>query len=249
MSEMARWVGKALAGAFGRLQARFLWRSFTLRDAAPVLGSTPGRAALTLSRLTRAGWLARTARASYVALDARWVWAAEGRDPFGRYVGHPFFPALATAVSGALQLYGGRLQSIALFGSCARLAYTTESDVDLLLVVVPLPDSSRERIAEIAPVARDGARIAVAAFRDRHEFHAPQFVLMTPTELVDEPPLLLDLTEDADILFDPERVLTGTLQRLRAKLRRHGAQHISLGGTPPFWRLHPGARLGEIAEL
>ena len=187
--------------------------------------------------------------ASYVALDARWVWATAGRDPLERYAGRPYFPGLATSVSGCLQLYGGRLKSIALFGSCARLDYTSESDVDLLVVVEPLPDSPRDRFREIDAVARDGRRLAGAAFRDRHEFHAPQFVLLTPAELAREPPLLLDLTEDADVLFDPEGVLTDALRRIREKLRRHGAQRISLGEGAPFWRLHPGARLGEVGEL
>jgi hypothetical protein len=64
-----------------------------------------------------------------------------------------------------------------------------------------------------------------------------------------EPPLLLDLTEDADVLFDPDRVLSGALETLREKLRRHGARRVVPVDGPAFWLLHPGARVGEVAEL
>ena len=207
------------------------------------------RAALILSRLAQAGWLVRIGRARYVALDPRWVIATRSRRPLDRYKALPFFPVLATSIAGVLQLFGGRLRSLALFGSCARLTYSPESDVDLLLVVEPLPISWADRLAEVRPVSRECLRMAGGGHADRREFHAPQFVLMTPHEVEGEPPLLLDLTEDADVLLDPEKTLTGALQRLRGKLRKHGAQRVFPLNGPPYWRLQPGARLGEVAEL
>lgn len=248
MSDMARWIGAGLARTFARLEERFRWRPFSSGEAARELGFPPARTALLLSRLARAGWLVRVGRGAYVALDARWACATEG-DPFAPYAGSPFLPVLASSVAGALQLYGGRLRALALFGSCARGDARPESDVDLLAVVEPLPDRLGDRLAEIEPVAGDGRRLAAEGSRAGRGFHGPQFVLLTPTELRREPPLLLDLSQEADLLFDPDHVLREALGRLREKLSRHGAQRISLGDGLTFWRLHPGARLGEIREL
>lgn len=249
MSDVSDWVGRGLAEAFGRLQGRFRWEPFALAEAAEALGLPAPRTALAVSRLARAGWLERIGRGSYVALDARWALATLERRPLARYFPHPFHPVLSVAVAGSLQVFGGRLRSLALFGSCARLAYASESDVDLLIVTDGLGDAWEDRRAEIEPVARTARRVGMATASQGGGLHLPQFVLWTPSEVAAEPPLLLDLTEDASVLFDPDRTLASTLQSLREKLRRHGARRITPADGLPYWDLHPGARLEEVGEL
>jgi hypothetical protein len=156
---------------------------------------------------------------------------------------------LVAATAGCLQLYGARLRSLALFGSGARLDYGSESDIDLLAIADPLPEAPGDRLAELEPLAEDCQRLALESHRRGDGFHAPQFVPWTPAQVAAEPPLLLDLTEDADVLFDPDRVLSGALESLREKLRRHGARRAVPVDGPAYWLLHPGARVGEVVEL
>jgi predicted nucleotidyltransferase len=207
------------------------------------------RTTLLLSRLARAGWIVRVAQGSYVALDPHWVLHARGVDPWTRYRGHEYFTALVVGVAGAVQLYGPRLRAIALFGSSTRPVSRPESDVDLMLVADPLPSTLSGRVAEVEPIYRDANRIALGEQARGGGYHVPQYVLLSPRDLAAEPPLLLDLTEDAHVLYELDGILTSALAVLRRRLGRHGARRIHPVNGPPYWVLHPGAKIGEVAEL
>ncbi len=243
------WIGKSLSDTFFRLQSRFHWAEFGSVEASRVLARSRDHTALDLSRLVRAGWLERVGRGRYVALDPRWGRWRTPTDPLARLRTQSFFPALVSAVAGAVQLYGPRLRGIAFFGSAARLDHTPESDVDLLLVVDPLPAALGDRLDELRALRTPLSSASVGPHRDGKYDHRAQFVPITSEELRSEPPLLLDLTQDALILFDPEQLLSEALQRLRRKLIQHGARRVVPAEGPPFWVLHPGARVGQIAEL
>lgn len=60
--------------------------------------------------------------------------------------------ALFAAIREAtLAVYTGRLVSLAVFGAWARGAATPASDLDLLVVAVPLPPSRMKRVREFRP--------------------------------------------------------------------------------------------------
>ncbi len=241
------WIGRSLSGSFFVLQSRFRWSEFTVEDAAEALRVPRARATLALSRLARAGWVERPARGRYVALDARWARERSATDPLARFRDERFFPSLVGAVAGVLQWYGPRLRALALFGSCARGDHRPDSDLDLLLVADPLPATLGGRIDELRGLRT--ARGASPPPSGGREAVLPQFVPLTLEELASEPPLLLDMTQDAVLLFDPEAVLAGALARLRNKLHRHGARRVVPMDGPAYWMLHPGAGLGEVGEL
>ncbi len=50
--------------------------------------------------------------------------------------------------------YGNRIVSIALFGSVAREAYRSDSDIDILLIVERLPKGRTKRIAEFLKIEK-----------------------------------------------------------------------------------------------
>ncbi|HYK93667.1 MAG TPA: nucleotidyltransferase domain-containing protein [Thermoplasmata archaeon] len=184
-----------------------------------------------------------------MAIDPRWAAEEEGHSLLERFRGRTFYPVLALALAGSFQIFGGRLRAIALFGSCARGEETPDSDVDLLLVVDPLPASLMSRIAEISPVAIECRRLLPPGGSGSKATHSPQFVVLSQAELDGEPSLLLDLTEDAVIFYDAESTLGRVLGRLRGKLKSHGSQRVRPIGESPYWILHPGAAPGEIGEL
>ena len=114
----------------------------------------------------------------------------------------------------------------------------------------PLPPALQGRLEELRSVTEAVYRFERSrATRRRRETHLPQVVPFTPAELREEPPLLLDLTQDARILFDPEEILESELERLRGKLTRLGSRRVRTAEGWEYWVLKPGARAGEVGEL
>lgn len=242
------WIGPALASGFWELEKAFDARPFSAAEARGVLGAPAAQANLRLARLANAGWIVRTGRGQYVSFGPHWV-RSRTTDPLGPLRSASFFAELAVSLATLLHLLGPRLRSVALFGSCARGTPAPESDIDLLIVGDPLPSSLEGRLEELRPVTEAVYRFARTRPPRRRELHLPQIVPFTPAELHEEPPLLLDLTQDARILFDPEGILTEELERLRRKLARLGSRRVRTAEGWEYWALKPGARVGEVGEL
>lgn len=150
------------------------------------------------------------------------------------------FAAIRDAV---LEVYGDRLVSLAVFGSYARGTQRPDSDLDLLAVVRDLPTSRPARWEEWDAVER--------RLTERRQGGVPVAlspVLKSPEAIAAGTPLLLDLTEDAVLLWDREGFLAARLARLRRRLRQLGARRIRLDGDRWIWDLKPDYRPGEVFE-
>ena len=143
--------------------------------------------------------------------------------------------------------YGERLLSLAVFGSVGRGTPRPDSDIDLLLVAEGLPDGPVARNEEFRAVRKAmAASLKAAEARGLHpELSA---IIKTRAELDRGTPLLLDMTEDARILHDPQGVFAAALDRLRERLRQLGSRRIWKGHRW-YWDLKPDYRPGEIFEL
>jgi hypothetical protein len=73
-------------------------------------------------------------------------------------------------------------------------------------------------------------------------------VLKTPAEIEHGSPLLLDMVDDARILYDRDRFLERALAALRARLNRLGARRIWLGSAW-IWDLKPDYKPGKVFDL
>lgn len=158
-----------------------------------------------------------------------------------------FDEILGGLVASCRQEYGSRLVSIAVFDSVARASARSDSDIDLLLVIDPLPDGRMARVAEFDVVERAlGAALAEAALRGVTTRLSP--VIKTPAEIRQGSPLLLDMTEDARVLVDIDGVLAGALNDLHQRLLALGARRIWRGNAW-YWDLKPDYQPGEVFEL
>jgi predicted nucleotidyltransferase len=158
------------------------------------------------------------------------------------------FEALLRDLLVACQsIYGDRLVSLAVFGSVARQTQRPDSDIDLLLVVEGLPDGRLARVREFDPV-EDQLEPAMkeAAAHGIHTRLSPLF--KTPGEIEIGSPILLDMVEDARLLFDRDAVLAGRLERLRQRLVELGARRIRKGGGY-YWQLKPDFKPGDEIRL
>jgi predicted nucleotidyltransferase len=144
-------------------------------------------------------------------------------------------------------VYADRLVSVAVFGSVATGMMRPDSDIDILIVVDPLPDGRLRRVEEFEKVeVLLQARRAAAAASGVHTRLAPIF--KTPAELDYGSPLLLDMTEHVRILTDPQATLARRLERLRQRLIELGSRKVQRDGGY-YWLLKPDYKPGEVIEL
>jgi len=143
--------------------------------------------------------------------------------------------------------YGDRLVACAVFGSVGRGTPRFDSDVDLLLVVRDLPRGRLARVDEFLPV-ESRLEPALRAVDPGGPPIDVSPVFKSPEELEAGSPLLLDMTEDARILWDPDGVLARRLARLGARLRELGARRIRRGNAW-YWELKPDLEPGEVFTL
>ncbi|MCY4120972.1 MAG: nucleotidyltransferase domain-containing protein [Acidobacteria bacterium] len=154
---------------------------------------------------------------------------------------------LADLVEACRRHYGDRLASVAVYGSVGRGTPRFDSDVDLLIVAEGLPDGRFARVDDFRDVEKVLAPSLAAA---RTAGLRPELspVFKTPAELARGTPLLLDMTEDARILHDPDGCLAGVLDRLRHRLRELGSRRVWRGDAW-YWDLKPDYRWGDVIEL
>ncbi len=111
-----------------------------------------------------------------------------------------------------------------------------DSDVDILLVVQGLSHWRMERVEEFKPIESALSGVMLSP------------ILKTPEEIKSGSPLLLDMVDDAVILYDRENFLQNTLSTLRENLARLGAKRIWRGDNW-FWDLKPDYQRGEVFEV
>ncbi len=93
-----------------------------------------------------------------------------------------------------------------------------------------------ERVKEFEPIERALGNVMLSP------------ILKTPAEIANGSPLLLDMVDDAVILYDRADFLKTALDTLRANLHRLGAKRIWRGENW-FWDLKPDYQRGEIFEI
>lgn len=166
---------------------------------------------------------------------------AEGRRrPRRKAVDPPARPAdpraaLRAVVTSARATYGDDLVALAVFGSYGRGTATASSDLDLLVVLRRRPGGRWACLESFRPVEAATDFDLSPVFR-------------TPEDLAAGFPLMLELVEDAKILYDPSKVLTDALQHLRLRLQELGARRIPYKGAW-YWDLKPDFRPGEVVQL
>lgn len=143
--------------------------------------------------------------------------------------------------------YADRLVALVLFGSVARGTMRPDSDIDLLIVADPLPRGRIPRVQEFKPVDQVVIQeIRKHAAAGLHTRLSPIF--KTPAEIEAGSPLLLDMTEDARILFDRNDYMKGQLADLRRRLKKLGSRRIWVGDMW-YWDLKPDMKPGEIFAI
>ena len=147
------------------------------------------------------------------------------------------------------ELFENRLVSICFFGSVAKGTATVESDIDVLVVAENLPRDIGFRMRETIPIherVRSSEPYRKVRSEGRSAFLSP--VLLTPDETKTHPPILLDLTEDAVMVYDRDQFLRNTLDDMRRRLKQLGARKVT-ARKGYYWILKPDAKPNEVVEI
>lgn len=131
----------------------------------------------------------------------------------------------------------GKIISIALFGSFARGSPEKNSDIDLLLVG-DFEGSFGKRNAFLSPLYLKVRRKYEYLSKDGYSV-CIQFYPLSPEEIRKHPPIMLDMVEDAKLLFDANNFLRNELEIIRKTLRELGSKRIFIDKNRWYWRLHP----------
>jgi len=145
--------------------------------------------------------------------------------------------------------YASRVVSFCLYGSAVRGEAGEGSDVDVLAVVEGLPKNYVERVLETRSLYAELRNCEAYRLLRRSKLAASlSDLLLTPNEVEDHPPILLDIVDEGEILYDRDGFLARVLSDVKLRLAQHGARRLR-GRAGSFWILKPGIRPGEVAEI
>ncbi len=145
-----------------------------------------------------------------------------------------------------LEKFGDNLISLVLFGSVARGAAKTESDIDLLIILKDAPDSYYKRLEPVIDIElklRDEAFETTGA--------APMFssIILSNEEAMENRNIFLDMLDASIILYDKDDFFKNRLKELKKRLLQLGSKKIKLEDKTWYWSLKPDSAPGEVIEL
>lgn len=141
------------------------------------------------------------------------------------------------------------MRSIVLFGSLARGEEKKRSDIDLIVVSNSFPDNYSARLDLLRPIMQGAQRresYAELVSKGYRLTFSP--VPYKPEDLIDTPPLLLDVVEDGVILYD-DGLMARKLSELKGKLRALGSKRVRTRSGMWYWIIKPDIKPGEIIQI
>jgi len=240
-----------LGEPYSKLYTIFGTEFFTFKDATTVLHLSKAKLAIILSKLHRYGMLMvfKQRPRIYRTLDPENFFLLTAEKVQDIPLQQELYKKV---VFDAFRLISARctLISFALYGSIARGTAVKISDIDILLIADDFTGSISSRIDMLASI-EDTAEVRkeISWLMKQGVYTTLNFLPLTRNELSQFPILLLDLTEDAKILFDKDQFLEALLLRFQARLQLKGARRIKLENGRWYWDLKPNYKCMEPIEI
>ena len=244
------WVPRWLGESYAKLYAEFDLGLFRFSDAVRVLELSESMAKAVVSGLHRHGLLTiferRRPRIYRLISPESFILLASGEVrkveiPQERYLEliYACFRALRKIIN---------LKSLAVYGSVARGTASENSDLDLLVVSGDFKGSIGRRIELLVRTVRADVKDELRFLRS-HGYNASiSFYPLKPSEVEKLPIILLDLVEDARIVYDKNEFLKGVLLKLKHRLVEMGARRVRTK-RGWYWDLKPDLKPLEVIEL
>jgi len=242
-----RWAGESYA----KLYDAFGSELFGLNDALGILRSSIEMTKVALNKLHRESLLMIFERGrpkSYRLMDPEnFIALASGKVkkaeiPQERYL------KLIYDCCRALRK-GIDLTSLAIYGSVARGTAGETSDIDFLVISEDFEGTLSRRIDLLRRAAAEEVEPELAFLRRKGLQAFLSFYPLRRAEAEEFPLMMLDMTEDAKIVFDEDRFLVELFSRLRSRLSELGAKRVRLKSGQWYWDLRPGYRPLEAIPI
>ncbi len=146
--------------------------------------------------------------------------------------------------------YHARLEGVILFGSVAKGTWTTDSDIDLLVLVQGWEGKKVwERVSELSEVK---AALAVtpefsAAVKEGF-WSVVQHIPFSLEELRSFRPIYLDIAFDGLLLFDRVGLMERFVDSVKTRAKRLGTKRITLPDGGSYWVMNE-TEAGEVVAL
>ena len=129
------------------------------------------------------------------------------------------------------------LLSFVVFGSTARGKPRENSDVDILIIVKEKDKRMWRTLLE------ESGNI--------EGLYGPffSFIFTTEEKLRENPLILLDMTEECIILYDPGKVFCRLVEKFKEVIRNLGSKRIWLDEWTWYWEIKPDWKPGEEVEI
>ncbi|MEM4246612.1 MAG: nucleotidyltransferase domain-containing protein [Candidatus Bathyarchaeia archaeon] len=236
-----RWVGEPYA----ILYEKFRSETFRFKDALKALSVSPEMAKAVLSRLHRESLLAIFDR---------------GRPRLYRLMDPETFAALASGSVHKLSVPQERylkliydccralresvdLTSLAVYGSVARGGAGETSDLDLFVVSDSFKGTLGERIEHLMRTVERKVRPETEFLQANDIYTFLSFYPLREDEAEKLPLIMLDMVDDAKIVYDKGRFLEAQLLKLKLRLAELNAKKMRIGKGEWYWDLGPDQRL------
>jgi predicted nucleotidyltransferase len=172
-------------------------------------------------------------------------------DEFNMYIEKRIPKLLKKYVQILKNDFNENLISVVLFGSAARKTMKQNSDIDILLVIDPLPKSAFKRIEIIreseSKLSNAPEYIYFAKF---HAYGSPfNYVIFDRQEAMKNHYLYLDLIDEAIVFYDKGNFFIRKLREFKKRITQLGAKRFYLPDGTWYWDIKPDLKLGEEFEL
>ncbi|MFQ5831996.1 MAG: nucleotidyltransferase domain-containing protein [Candidatus Thorarchaeota archaeon] len=243
---MPRWLGKA----YSKLWYVHGSKAFDLSTASDVLRETRPSVRILMSRFVEHGSAIRIERGLYQLLSPSYLAAAtSGAVKLGRLLSTPYDPLFRGLLSALLDKFGRHLLSVTVFGSVARGDASSESDVDVLLVVKEWEKSVMERAEDIGKIDLSLTPVRKNMWQQDGILAPIQFLTLDAEEANSPRLLYMDLVLDAVILLDRDGFMRKILERVEARMKELGSKRVVLPDRSWYWVMKEGVKMGEVFEI
>ena len=248
MIKLYAWVPRWLGESYARLYAIFELETFTLSDVKKTLCIDEGRARVIVSKLHRYGLLIvfekkRPRIYRLLSPDTFMMLASDTvrkvEIPQERYLELIYlcYRVLRRKI---------RIKSFVVYGSVARGTAKENSDLDLLVVSDSFHGSMGRRIELLANIVYEHCRNEILFLRKKGYNVSLSFYPLKTVEVERLPIILLDMVDDARIVYDEDRFFELILLKLKEKLLKAKRVKTEKGW---YWDLKPDYKPYEVVEL
>lgn len=143
--------------------------------------------------------------------------------------------------------FGKGLLGLVLLGSIARGKGRLDSDLDILLVHNLVRKEAEEKYSEVRMMMRKSEAHKNLLAQNIRPIIAP--LLVTVSELSENPLILLDIIDHGIVLYDYNRTIKKLFEKMKVKLGELGAKKVVLNDENWLWDLKPDWKPGEVIEI